>query len=137
MSFNNRKFSMNRHEGVPRLSKQQRRFTMSEPSANGTFVCLLFCLFLCGLFGDGRDRDQVSGLWQIGYEMAEAAGILRGWWNRGEVADASIERWTSTIYGLSAWQKLYQLAALLEDQVATGRWSRQTWTLHHLNPRPY
>ncbi|KAH8594804.1 aminotransferase class I and II [Bisporella sp. PMI_857] len=36
MSFNNRKFSMNRHEGVPRLSTKNRRFTMSEPSANET-----------------------------------------------------------------------------------------------------
>jgi hypothetical protein len=39
MSFNNRKFSMNRSSGVPRPS--QRRFSTSEPSPNG----MVFYLF--------------------------------------------------------------------------------------------
>lgn len=47
MSFNNRKFSMNRSSGVPRESTQtkiNRRFTMSEPTANGMFCFVLLCL---------------------------------------------------------------------------------------------
>lgn len=43
MSFNNRKFSMNRSTGAPRLSsKSNRRFSTHDPSANGMFFTLLF-----------------------------------------------------------------------------------------------
>ena len=42
MSFDNRKFSMNRSTGAPREStKLNRRFTMSEPSVSGMLLLLL------------------------------------------------------------------------------------------------
>jgi hypothetical protein len=47
MSFNNRKFSMNRSTGSPRIStKIARRFSTLEPSQNGMLIALSWSLFL-------------------------------------------------------------------------------------------
>jgi hypothetical protein len=56
MSFINRKFSMNRNTGSPRLStKIQRRFSTHDPSANGMFVCFSFqCESLVCSHGDSH-----------------------------------------------------------------------------------
>lgn len=44
MSFGGRKFSINRHTGAPKTLA--RRFSMGEPSTNGTLACLVLSLIV-------------------------------------------------------------------------------------------
>lgn len=63
MSLANRKFSMNRNTGTPRVStKAQRRFSTHDPSANGMSCSLRVCFLGVGRVVCGLELERVEVL---------------------------------------------------------------------------